>query len=100
MYCPLMKKSQGRFRKQKLAHANIKKKTDADKISDQGRPAVTKKGQGDAHNWQHTGDHGNIYEHLPKDHRCQADCQEIAKAFPAGTGDLQTPENNQHIKRN
>ena len=53
-----MKKSQGRFGKQELAHPDIQKETDADEVGNQGRPAITKKGQGNTHDRQHAGNHG------------------------------------------
>jgi hypothetical protein len=54
---------------QALTHPDIEEQTDTDEVGDEGRAAIAKEGQGDSHNRQDTGDHGDVNKYLPKDHR-------------------------------
>jgi hypothetical protein len=83
-----------------LPHTYIKQQTDTDEIDDEGRAAIAKKGQGDAHDRQHAGYHGNINEYLPKNHGGDTHRQQVTEAFTTGAGNVQTPKNEQGVKEN
>ena len=81
------------------AHSNIQQKTDGEKIGDQGRASVTEKRKRYPGDGKQADGHPDIKNGVEGNGADNTDGQEQAEPVRRPISDVQSPENDEEVKR-